>query len=231
MKSYIFNNKQRATYILPTIFYLLLLAGCSTAPYVKPPLALAPSGMRGTYHQVEKGQTLWKISKMYAVDLDDLARVNRIVDTTAVETGQQLFIPDRARPQLQVVKYSDNDDFIWPLRGRITGSFGQTINNILNKGINIQPSVSLNVVASRSGRVVFSSDNFAGFGKTVIIDHGDGLFTVYARNSSLFVKPGENVQKGSAIARAGSSGRNRDTYLHFEVRRGPNPQNPLFYLP
>lgn len=212
------------------ISLVLGIAGCSTAPYVRPPIGQMPMGMAGTYHRVEKGQTLWKISKIYAVDLDDLARVNRIVDTTVLEIGQQLFIPDRARPQLAVVKYSANDDFIWPLRGRIIGSFGQTINNIVNKGINIAPGVSLNVLASRSGRVVFSSDNFAGLGKAIIIDHGDGLFTVYTRNSKVFVNPGENVQKGSTIARAGSSGRNSQTYLHFEIRRGPSPQNPLFYL-
>jgi len=186
--------------------------------------------MTGTYHRVEKGQTLWKISKIYGVGLDDLARINRIADTTVLETGQQLFIPDHARPKLAVVKYMDNDDFIWPLRGRIVGSFGQTIDNILNKGINIAPGLSLNVLAARSGRVIFSNDNFAGLGKTIIIEHGDGLFTVYARNSKVFVKPGENVQKGSTIAIAGSSGRNSQTYLHFEIRKGAIPQNPLFYL-
>ncbi len=217
--------------ILAIISLVLGIAGCATAPtYVKPALPI-PQAMPGIYHRVEKGQTLWKISKIYGVDLEELARVNKIADTTAVEVGQQVFIPNRVNPPAQTVKYSDSDDFIWPLRGRLSGSFGQMINNMLNKGINIQPYASLDILASRSGRVVFIDNDFVGFGKTIIIEHADGLFTVYGRNSELFVKAGDNVQKGMVIAKAGSAGRDRNIYLHFEVRRGSTPQNPLFYLP
>ena len=218
--------------ILIIILFGLGIAGCATVPYEKPSAELKmPAGLTGTYHRVEKGQTLWKISKIYGVDLEDLAQINRISDTTEIETGRQIFIPNRFKPVAPSAKYSDNDDFIWPLAGRITGSFGQTINNMVNKGINIQPYGSLEVAASRSGKVVFLGRDFAGFGKTIIIEHGDGLFTVYARNSEIFVKAGDNVQKGSIIGRAGSSGRDKNIYLHFEIRKGHLSQNPLFYLP
>ncbi len=206
------------------------IAGCATPPYVKPPL-VQPPGMTGTYHKVIKGQTLWKVSKIYGVDLEELARVNRITDTTAIEVGQQIFIPNRTTPAAQTVKYSDSDDFIWPISGRVTGSFGQTINSMLNKGINIQPYGSLDVLAARGGRVVFTDDDFAGYGRTIIIEHSDGLFTVYTRCREIFVKAGDSVQKGAIIAKAGCAGRDRNTYLHFEVRRGHVSQNPLFYLP
>ena len=95
----------------------------------------------------------------------------------------------------------------------------------------IQPSGNLDVIASRNGRVVFLSENFGGFGKTLIVDHGDGLSTVYARNLAVFVKAGDNVQKGQLIARAGSAGRDKNVYLHFEVRKGYVSQNPYYYLP
>ena len=217
--------------ILVITLLVLGIAGCSSAPtYVKPGLPVAQT-MPGIFHRVSPGQTLWKISKLYGVDLEELARVNRVTDTTAVEVGQQVFIPNRIAPAAQSVKYNESEDFIWPLRGRVTGSFGQTFNSMLNKGINIQPYGSLDVLASRSGRVVFTDEDFAGFGKTVIIEHNDGLFTVYARNSVIFVKAGDSVQKGMLIAKAGAGGRDRNTYLHFEVRRGATPQNPLFYLP
>ncbi|MDO8662719.1 MAG: peptidoglycan DD-metalloendopeptidase family protein [Candidatus Omnitrophota bacterium] len=217
--------------ILVTILLALGLAGCSTAPTLVKPGLPPVQAMPGIYHRVEKGQTLWRISKIYGIDLEELARVNKIADTTAVEVGQQVFIPNRVNPPARDVKYNDNDDFIWPLRGRLCGSFGQTINNILNKGINIQPSASLDILASRSGKIVFIDNDFAGFGKTVIIEHNDGLFTVYGRNARIFVKAGDSVQKGTIIAKAGAAGRERNTYLHFEVRRGAVPQNPLFYLP
>ena len=215
--------------ILLAIILSLGIAGCATAPYVKTVTPKPPAGMAGTYHKIIKGETLWKISKLYGVDLEELARVNRITDTTAVEVGQQIFIPNRTAAQ--PVKYSDNDDFIWPISGRITGSFGQIINSISNKGINIQPYGSPDVLAARSGRVVFTDNDFAGFGRIIIIEHSEGLFTVYARNRVILVQAGDSVQKGAVIAKAGSAGRDRNVYLHFEVRRGHVSQNPLFYLP
>lgn len=210
---------------------VLGICGCTTVPYVSPPALKATAGMTGTYHRVEKGQTLWKISKIYGVDLDELALVNRIADSSSLEIGQQVFIPNRVKPQARALTYGDSDDFIWPLAGRVTGTFGQKINNMLNKGINIQPYGSLNILASRAGRVVFIGEDFAGFGRTIIIEHSGGFFTVYSRNSGVFVKAGDNVQKGMLISQAGSSGRDKNTYLHFEIRRKHIPQNPLFYLP
>jgi murein DD-endopeptidase MepM/ murein hydrolase activator NlpD len=102
---------------------------------------------------------------------------------------------------------------------------------MVNKGINIAPTGSPDVLAMRSGKVIFYADNFGSFGKTIIIDHGDGLSTVYARNQDVFIKPGEWVKKGSVIAKAGSAGRDKDIYLHFEIRRSGAPQNPYYYLP
>ena len=167
---------------------------------------------------------------MYNADLEEIASVNHISDTTNIEVGQLVFIP-RARNQQVAAIQSALEDFIWPVRGRVITSFGQTRNSIINKGLNIAPSGSSEVVASRSGRVVFYTPNFKGYGKTIIIDHGDGFSTVYSRNSEVLVKPGEDVPRGMAIARLGVLGsRGSETYLHFEIRKGHSPQNPNFYL-
>lgn len=210
---------------LPLCFY-----GCATAPYAPPAVPRITPGTPGTYHRVERGQTLWRISKMYSVDLDEVARLNHISDASTIEQGQLLFIPTTRKPEPLPQKYA-SEDFIWPIRGKVISSFGQTFNNMINKGINIQPYNNLDVVAARSGRVVFYSDNFGSFGKTIIIDHGDGLSTVYTRNSEVYIKAGDSVEKGTAIARVGSAGRDRSAYLHFEVRKGHVPQNPYYFLP
>jgi len=204
--------------------------GCITVSPVKPPVAAVSAGMAGVYHRVEKGQTLWRISKMYNVDLDEMARINRITDTANIEAGQLIFIPNRQKPQNFPANYF-SDDFIWPIKGRVISFFGRAFNNIVNKGINIEPYASLTVVASRSGRVVFYSESFGSYGKTLIIEHGDGFSTVYARNAEIFVKPGDTVPRGFSIAKAGSAGRDKSEYLHFEIRKGHIPQNPYFYLP
>ena len=208
-------------------FYLFTFLGCASAPYVKPTV---PPGMPGIYHRIEKGQTLWRISKLYNVDLDEIAELNHISDTTSIESGQLIFIPNRQR-QLPMPNRYSSEDFIWPVRGKVITTFGQTFNSMLNKGINIQPYNNSDVVATRSGRVIFYKDNFGYFGKTLIIDHGDGFSTVYARNSQVFIKVGDNVQRGSVIAKLSSDPRDKDTYLHFEIRKGHIPQNPFFYLP
>ncbi|MCX5697672.1 MAG: peptidoglycan DD-metalloendopeptidase family protein [Candidatus Omnitrophica bacterium] len=213
-------------YLLVAICYLL--NGCATAPLVMPP---SPRGMAGIYHRVQKKETLFRISRMYNIDLEELARINKISDTSNIEVDQLIFIPNRRKSdEVKIVDYGDGD-FIWPVKGTVISGFGQTFDNMINKGLNIRASSGRDVVASRSGRVVFYSPDLTGFGKTVIIDHGDGFLSVYARNSEVFIKPGDMIQKGGLIAKAGSWGRDKNTYLHFEIRKGSIPQNPYFYLP
>jgi murein DD-endopeptidase MepM/ murein hydrolase activator NlpD len=215
--------------VLPFGLLLFTFYGCAPAPYVKAAAAVVRPSMPGVYHRVERGETLWRISKIYNVDLDELAGMNRISDATRIEVGQQIFIPNRQISQkLPVSQFSD--DFIWPVKGTVISSFGQTFNHMMNKGINIKPLGASFVVAARSGRVVFYSQRFGSYGKTLIIEHGDGFSSVYARNAQVFVKPGDTVQKGLLIAKVGSAGRDRNEYLHFQIRKGHVPQNPYFYL-
>lgn len=202
---------------------LVFLSGCSTTSLIqpsKPPIA------GGFYHRVEKGETLWKISKKFNIDIDELARINRISDNTTIEISQMLFIPSAKRIEpAQLPIKSEGDDFIWPLKGKVITSFGQTFNNMTNKGLNITPYANdSSVLAARSGKVVFYTPNFGPFGKTLIIDHGDGFLTVYSRAKDVFIKTGDLIQKGTVIAKAGS-------VIHFEIRKGHVAQNPYFYLP
>ncbi len=218
----------------------MAFCGCASEPVSVGPASLPAStritsptltpNVPGIYHRVEKGQTLWRISKIYNTDLDDIAQINHIPDTTSIEVGQQLFIP-YAKKQQTVVVAPSTDDFIWPLKGRVISGFGQTFDNVINKGINISSSAGGDVLAVRSGKVVFYADNFGIFGKTLIIDHGDGFSTVYARNAVVFIRIGEAVSQGMVIAKAGATKQDRNRYLHFEIRKGRIPQNPLYYLP
>ncbi|MDO8488910.1 MAG: LysM peptidoglycan-binding domain-containing M23 family metallopeptidase [Candidatus Omnitrophota bacterium] len=215
------------------IFLLIVLfvAGCSTVPpYTGPVIPVVPQTVSGIQHRVEAGQTLWKISKLYDVDIDEILRVNHISEEAKIEIGQLLLIPSRSKATNIMVK-SSGDDFIWPLKGRVISGFGLNYRNLMNKGINIQASMGAQVFATRSGKVVFYASNFGNFGKTIIIDHGDGLRSVYSRVLQVYVQLGQMVQSGSAIGSVGTSLRDKNSYLHFEIRKGAIPQNPLFYLP
>jgi murein DD-endopeptidase MepM/ murein hydrolase activator NlpD len=214
----------------PFIFVLLTVAlsGCATAPKTaqKPPKASHPSGF---YHKVERGQTLWRIAKTYGIELDELLRTNNISDSNSIDTGQSILIPAKSKPA--VAAAFNDEDFIWPLKGRVISRFGSISNSVVNKGINIEPSKTNSVLASRSGKVVFYSDDFLDLGKTLILEHPEGFWTVYARNSDVLVKVGDIVQRATPIAKVGSAGRDKVSYLHFQIRKGSIAQNPNYFLP
>jgi len=212
------------------VIFILGLSGCVSAPEYKRPAAPVLANMPGIYHRVEAGQTLWRIARIYNIDLDEILRVNPNLESSKIEIGQSIFIPNRRSKVGFSASYA-NDDFIWPLKGRVIANFGNNYRNFMNKGLNIQPYSKTDVVASRSGKVVFYASNFGNYGKILIIDHGDGLRTIYARNAEVYVGIGETVKQGALIARAGCAGRDKAAYLHFEIRKGTTPQNPLFYLP
>ncbi len=213
------------------ILIVFIFAGCQTqAIYTKPVLPVLSQPSQGLIHRVQAGQTLWKISRIYDVDIDDILRLNHLSEDATIEVGQAISIPSRLKPQSVSLK-SGQDDFIWPLKGRVIAGFGSNNRNLINKGINIQAQNQPDILAARSGRIVFYALNFGNFGKMIIIDHGDGLRSVYSRMQESFVRSGETVERGALIGRVGASARDKNNYLHFEIRKGAIAQNPLFYLP
>ena len=218
-------------------FAIIVLAGCATAP-TPPSYTPAPierPKIPGIYHKVEKGQTLWRIAKFYNVSIDDMVKINRIPDLTQISAGQLLFIPNaRVVKSAELVESSqgfDRTDFIWPVKGKIISFYGSKKGGVMNKGIDICVREGADVVASRSGKVVFCDSKLKGWGETIIIDHFDGFSTLYAQNSAVLVKAGDMVKQGQVIAKAGSSGRAECPCLHFQIRKGEKPQNPFYYLP
>jgi len=213
---------------------ILALAGCAETPVIKPPKEAIPAPAKGgTYHRVIKGETLWRIAKDNGVDLDALVEANGLTRAGNIRVGQDILIPGKpGQPVTNVTPLTvyAKEDFIWPVKGRVFSSFGEKRGSTPNKGVDIQARGGTIVVASRSGRVIFSEDKVRGFGKTVIIDHGDGIQTVYSHNSEILVKIGEDVRQGNPVAKVGSGGRENFPYLHFEIRKKHKPQNPFYYL-
>jgi len=85
------------------------------------------------------------------------------------------------------------------------------------------------VAAAADGTVIFAGDQ-AGYGAVVILRHEGGLVTLYAHNSRVLVREGARVARGEAIARVGQTGRTTGPHLHFEVREGTRPRDPLLFL-
>ncbi len=147
--------------------------------------------------------------------------------------GEFLSNPQPLQPLIPNPKnlIPDSLKFIMPVNGRITSGFGlrhDPINGELRPhgGIDIAVSEGTAIRAAASGRVVFSGFS-RGYGNTVIIEHENGLSTLYAHNSANLVKVGDIVNQNSIIALSGSTGRSTGPHLHFEVRKGGTPIDPM----
>lgn len=120
--------------------------------------------------------------------------------------------------------------FRWPVRGRIVAGFGKKPNGEQNDGINIAVPEGTPVKAAEAGVVIYAGNELTGFGNLVLIRHEGGWVTAYAHNKDLLVKRGEQVRRGQVIANAGATGTVSQPQVHFELRKGSQPVDPLPHL-
>jgi murein DD-endopeptidase MepM/ murein hydrolase activator NlpD len=120
--------------------------------------------------------------------------------------------------------------FRWPVRGRIIASFGSSLNGERNDGINLAVPEGTPVKAAEDGVVSYAGNGFAGQGNLVLIHHSNGYSTVYAHAKDLLVKRGDQIKRGQVIAQSGQTGNVSAPQLHFEVRRGATPLDPVRFL-
>ena len=123
---------------------------------------------------------------------------------------------------------------VWPVDGRLQSAFGRRMDpfsgeGALHRGVDIGAPYGTAVHASADGVVVFAS-MMNGFGRVVVVDHGNGFQTYYAHLSRFAVVAGQEVRQGGVIGDVGQSGRATSPHLHYEVRRFGTPQNPARYL-
>ena len=117
---------------------------------------------------------------------------------------------------------------IWPVNGPVTSPFGYRWGR-LHAGIDIGVPYGTPIHAAASGTVVLAGW-VGGYGNYTCIDHGGGMATCYAHQSSFAVSTGEHVTQGQVIGYVGSTGHSFGPHLHFEVRINGNPVDPLGYL-
>lgn len=198
--------------------------------------------VKGVVHNVEKGETLWDIVRRYKIETKAVLAANNINDESKLKIGQELILPG-AKPV--VIKKSSNKNnragssevymasrssrsFNYPTKGRITSPFGYRWGR-KHTGIDIAAPKGTPVYASASGRVTYAGWK-GGYGKCIMIDHGNGIQTLYGHNSVLVVSKGTQVKSGQQIAKIGSTGNSTGPHVHFEVRIKGTPVNPANYL-
>jgi murein DD-endopeptidase MepM/ murein hydrolase activator NlpD len=184
--------------------------------------------------RVREGETLWEIAQAYGISVDSIVDANGLGDGDPIRTGQQLIIPGSAGDVLRRVvstrglAASIAQSFVWPARGPLSSRFGWRVHGHHN-GIDIAAPRGSPIHVARAGQVVFAGWYF-GYGLAVIVDHGDGVSTIYGHASKLLVPIGEVVAAGQVIALVGSTGASTGPHLHFELRVNGRPLNPMHYL-
>lgn len=161
---------------------------------------------------------------------------------TAEQSYQELL--ETSRKIEQMIRRNQNRNqgpsgsgaMMWPTDVTdITSPYGWRTHPIFgtsryHSGIDIGADYGDTVSAADSGVVIYA-DWMGGYGNAVIIDHGNGISTLYGHNSELLVTEGQRVRKGQAISRVGSTGYSTGPHLHFEVRQNGSPTDPMAYLP
>jgi murein DD-endopeptidase MepM/ murein hydrolase activator NlpD len=120
--------------------------------------------------------------------------------------------------------------FRWPVRGKVITSYGAKTNGKANDGINLAVPEGTPVKAAEDGVVAYSGNELKGYGNLVLVRHSNGYVTAYAHASELMVKRGDTIKRGQVIAKSGQSGEVGSPQLHFEIRKGSSPVDPLQFL-
>ncbi len=185
---------------------------------------------------MEAGDTLWDISLQFGISVNKIVEANDISDPNDLVLGQLLILPDvETAPVPQAGTASRSAVFSWPLTGSISSTFGWRVHPITNntryhEGIDIAAPSGTTVRAAGAGTVTHASW-MGGYGRLVIISHGNGLETRYGHLSSYVVKSGQKVKSGEVVGYVGQSGDATGPHCHFEVRKNGQVRNPRDYLP
>lgn len=218
----------------------------SVRSYIRPGDKLAILPIDGVQHKVVSGDTVSKIARLYDAKEEDIIKFNKLQAGGAdIVVGERLIIPEGEKPQPKYAPSYYGSSFssvaapppsiaapagsryIWPTTvRRITQYYGWR-----HTGLDIAGPIGTPLYAARAGKIIRSQCGWnGGYGCYIIIDHGNGINTLYAHAKNLFVDVGESVAQGQSIASMGSTGRSTGSHVHFEVRVNGRRTNPLQYI-
>jgi murein DD-endopeptidase MepM/ murein hydrolase activator NlpD len=224
---------------------ILTALGCATGGGAEKPMH--PDHLPGTWHVVVAGETVGSIAEQAGIPLEDLLEINALKRGEVLVPGRTLFILGKpavqataseaspaagaANPTAGPAAANSNAPLRWPVAApRLTSAFGTRWGKN-HEGIDMAAPIGTPVLAAAAGDVIYAGDHVHGYGNMVVVKHQGDLVTVYAHNSLMLVHTGDRVTVGQEIARVGDTGRSTAPHLHFEVRRGEVPQDPMPFLP
>lgn len=214
---------------------------------IKPGQDLVIPPVTGVVYRVASGDTLLAIAKKYQADVDSVVDFNKLASAEAITEGQTLILPDGAVPPPVAPtptptsrvgsRYAYSPSTPPPNASGVgAGMLWPGISHRINQyfrwrhtGVDIDGNTGNPIYATAAGRVADAGWG-SGYGLRVVIDHGNGMRTLYGHASKLYVHAGDYVNKGQTIAAIGCTGRCTGPHVHFEVIVGGRFQNPLSYV-
>lgn len=195
---------------------------------ISPGQTLVILPVSGIRHTVKKGETLAGIAKLYRGDLGEIKRYNNITESTRLAVGDVVIVPDgelpASTPASSQVKFVTSTKvyegyYLRPVGGPKTqGVHGYN-------GVDLGSPLGTPILASASGRVIISRNSGwnGGYGRYIVIQHGNGTQTLYSHNSENIVFEGAEVVQGQIIGYVGRTGKATGPHVHFEIRGARNP--------
>lgn len=155
-----------------------------------------------------------------------------VADTPPAQ-GREEAVAPTAKP-VQVVTVSPAGTgagkLRWPVQGKVISGFGPRSDGTHNDGINLSVPLGTEVHAAEDGVVAYAGSELKGYGNLVLVRHDNGWVTAYAHNDEMLVKRGDKVTRGQVIAKAGKTGQVDQPQVHFELRQGAKPVDPIPFL-
>ena len=206
----------------------------------------------GLVYHVTLGDTLNGIADAYGIDTNSIVSYapNGLRSPDDVVEGAILVLPNAALPapvpesayvadpglssddeRLPAAASVYSTGYAWPIGGNISQYFGEPELGSYHKGIDIEGGFGAPIAAAAAGTVVLTAWDDYGLGYHVIIDHGNGMQTIYAHLSDIWVGQGQYVGQGEAVGALGSTGYSTGPHLHFQMNLYGTPVNPFGYLP
>jgi|GEM_PF-154072 len=157
-------------------------------------------------------------------------RVAALEGKTAVDAGSAAARRESGKEETVDSKAAAESKLRWPVKGRIIAGFGPQADGTQNDGINVAVPLGTEVLAAEAGVVAYAGNEVRGYGNLVLVRHDNGWVTAYAHNDQLLVQRGDRVRRGQVLAKAGKTGNVDQPQLHFELRQGPKPVDPLPHM-
>jgi hypothetical protein len=185
----------------------------------------------GIKRELEAKEPLSLEAKLTPTLHDSIEDYNFLRNTTFASTFRNAFnTSSPIRPR----NFFEDAPSLWPVQGRLTSFYGQRLDPFdghgsFHSGIDISVPIGTPVIATAGGQIKYA-DMYAGYGRLLVVDHGNGLETYYGHLSRFNVVPGQRIARGEVVAWSGKTGRATSPHVHYEVRMSGSPVNPYPYL-